>query len=91
MEVDKMKEYIELRVMRLAEYIVETGDTVRGTSKVFGVSKSTIHKDVSQRLFEINPLLAREVRRVLLKNKAERHLRGGKATQIKYLKKSKIK
>lgn len=85
-----MKEYIELRVMRLAEYIVETGDTVRGTSRVFGVSKSTIHKDVSQRLFEINPLLAREVRRVLQKNKAERHLRGGKATQIKYLKKRKI-
>ncbi len=85
-----MKEYIELRVMRLAEYIVETGDTVRGTSRVFGVSKSTIHKDVSQRLYEINPLLAREVRRVLQKNKAERHLRGGKATQIKYLKKRKI-
>jgi len=85
-----MKEYIELRVMRLAEYIVETGDTVRGTSKIFGVSKSTIHKDVSQRLFEINPLLAKEVRRVLQKNKAERHLRGGKATQIKYLKKRKI-
>lgn len=85
-----MKEYIELRVMRLAEYIVETGDTVRGTSKIFGVSKSTIHKDVSQRLFEINPALAKEVRRVLQKNKAERHLRGGKATQIKYLKKRKI-
>lgn len=85
-----MKEYIELRVIRLAEYIVETGDTVRGTSKIFGVSKSTIHKDVSQRLFEINPMLAKEVRRVLQKNKAERHLRGGKATQIKYLKKRKI-
>jgi putative DeoR family transcriptional regulator (stage III sporulation protein D) len=85
-----MKEYIELRVLRLAEYIVETGDTVRGTSKIFGVSKSTIHKDVSQRLFEINPTLAKEVRRVLQKNKAERHLRGGKATQIKYLKKRKI-
>jgi putative DeoR family transcriptional regulator (stage III sporulation protein D) len=85
-----MKEYIELRVMRLAEYIVETGDTVRGTSKIFGVSKSTIHKDVSQRLCEINPVLAREVRRVLQKNKAERHLRGGKATQIKYLKKRKV-
>lgn len=85
-----MKEYIELRVLRLAEYIVETGDTVRGTSKIFGVSKSTIHKDVSQRLFEINPALAKEVRRVLQKNKAERHLRGGKATQIKYLKKRKI-
>ena len=85
-----MKEYIELRVLRLAEYIVETGDTVRGTSKIFGVSKSTIHKDVSQRLFEINPALAKEVSRVLQKNKAERHLRGGKATQIKYLKKRKI-
>ena len=85
-----MKEYIELRVLRLAEYIVETGDTVRGTSRIFGVSKSTIHKDVSQRLFEINPALAREVRRVLQKNKAERHLRGGKATQIKYLKRRKI-
>jgi putative DeoR family transcriptional regulator (stage III sporulation protein D) len=72
MEVVAMKEYIELRVLRLAEYIVETGDTVRGTSKIFGVSKSTIHKDVSQRLFEINPALAKEVRRVLQKNKAER-------------------
>ena len=90
MEVVAMKEYIELRVLRLAEYIVETGNTVRGTSRIFGVSKSTIHKDVSQRLFEINPTLAREVRRVLQKNKAERHLRGGKATQIKYLKRRKI-
>lgn len=85
-----MKEYIELRVMRLAEYIVETGDTVRGASRVFGVSKSTIHKDVSQRLYEINPSLAREVQRVLQHNKAERHLRGGKATQIKYLRRRSI-
>lgn len=79
-----MKEYMESRVMRLAEYIVETGDTVRGASKVFGVSKSTIHKDVSERLKEIDPFLAKEVKQVLEKNKAERHIRGGIATQQKY-------
>ena len=80
-----MKEYMESRVMRLAEYIVETGDTVRGASKIFGVSKSTIHKDVSERLKEIDPFLAKEVKQVLEKNKAERHIRGGIATQQKYL------
>ena len=80
-----MKEYMEDRAIRLAEYIVETGDTVRGASKVFGVSKSTIHKDVSERLKEIDPFLAKEVKTVLEKNKAERHIRGGIATKQKYL------
>lgn len=80
-----MKEYMEARAIRLAEYIIETGDTVRGASKVFGVSKSTIHKDVSERLKEVDPMLAKEVKCVLDKNKAERHIRGGKATQKKYL------
>lgn len=79
-----MKEYMESRAVQLGEYIIKTGDTVRGASKVFGISKSTIHKDVSERLREIDPLLAREVKRVLEKNKAERHIRGGQATQKKY-------
>jgi len=82
-----MKEYIEQRVKMIAEYIVETGSTVRDAAIVFRVSKSTVHKDMSERLSEINPLLAKKVRRVMGKNKAERHIRGGRATQIKYSKK----
>ena len=64
--------------------IIETKDTVRGTAKKYGVSKSTVHKDVSQRLLRINPLLASEVRVILDENKAERHIRGGLATKHKY-------
>ena len=82
-----MKEYIEQRVKMIAEYIVETGSTVRDAAIVFRVSKSTVHKDMSERLSEINPLLAKKVRHVMGKNKAERHIRGGRATQIKYSKK----
>ena len=76
---------IEERATRLAHYIIETKDTVRSTAKKFGVSKSTVHKDVSDRLLKINPVLAKEVREVLDENKAERHLRGGMATKLKYL------
>ena len=79
-----MKEYMEQRAIKLAEYIIETGDTVRGASKVFAVSKSTIHKDITERLKEVDINLAREVKVVLEKNKSERHIRGGNATKLKY-------
>ena len=75
---------IEERAIKVAEYIIETEDTVRGAAKKFGISKSSIHKDVSQRLLKINYPLAMEVRKVLDKNKAERHIRGGMATKLKY-------
>ncbi|WP_130862034.1 sporulation transcriptional regulator SpoIIID [Bacilliculturomica massiliensis] len=79
-----MKDYIEERVLELARYIIETNSTVRGAAKKFRVSKSTVHKDVTERLLEINPALAHEVKTVLDSNKAERHIRGGLATQMKY-------
>jgi putative DeoR family transcriptional regulator (stage III sporulation protein D) len=81
---------IEERAVSLAHYIIETKDTVRSTAKKFGVSKSTVHKDVSDRLLKINPVLAKEVRAILDENKAERHLRGGMATKLKYLKEKEI-
>ena len=80
-----MKDYIEERVLNIAEYIIASNSTVRETAKRFGVSKSTVHKDVSDRLLQINPALAKEVRKVLDVNKAERHIRGGLATREKYL------
>lgn len=79
-----MKDYIEERVLELAKYIIETKTTVRQTAAKFRVSKSTVHKDVTERLQEINPALAYEVKLVLENNKAERHLRGGMATREKY-------
>lgn len=79
-----MRGYIEQRVMQVAGYILETGATVRDAARQFGVSKSTIHKDVCDRLQRLNLQLYRQVRVVLEKNKAERHLRGGKATHRKY-------
>ena len=75
---------IEERAVNLAQYIIDTKDTVRGAAKKFGVSKSTVHKDVSQRLLTINYALALEVRKILDENKAERHIRGGMATKLKY-------
>lgn len=80
-----MKEYIEERALEIGTYIMESNATVRQTAKKFGVSKSTVHKDVSERLEHINPSLAAEVRKVLDVNKAERHIRGGLATREKYL------
>ena len=77
---------IEERAINLAHYIIETKETVRSTAKIFGISKSTVHKDVSERLLKINPALAKEVRKILEENKAERHIRGGMATKMKYLK-----
>ena len=79
-----MKDYIRERVIAVAKYILDSKATVRETAKVFGVSKSTVHKDVTERLHRINPLLAGEVKKVLEYNKAERHIRGGKATKEKY-------
>ncbi len=78
------KKTIEERSIELAQYIISSKDTVRGTAKKFGISKSTVHKDVSERLKKINPNLAKKVRVVLDENKAERHIRGGMATKRKY-------
>ena len=76
---------IEERAIKLAHYIIETKETVRSTARTFGISKSTVHKDVSERLIKINPELAKEVREVLDENKSERHIRGGMATKLKYM------
>ena len=75
---------VEERAIALAQYIIDSKDTVRGAAKKFGVSKSTVHKDVSERLIHINRALAQDVRKILDKNKAERHIRGGMATKLKY-------
>ena len=80
-----MKEYIEERAVEIGNYIVETRATVRQTAKRFGISKSTVHKDVTSRLMSLNPALARRARAVLDVNKSERHIRGGMATREKYL------
>lgn len=82
--LSKGKLTIEERAVNLAHYIIESKDTVRGTAKKFGISKSTVHKDVSERLLKINPSLAQEVRIILDENKAQRHIRGGMATKKKY-------
>ncbi|MCG8502750.1 MAG: sporulation transcriptional regulator SpoIIID [Firmicutes bacterium] len=83
-----MKEYIEERTVMLAEYIIHNKTTVRETAKRFGISKSTVHKDVTERLLKINPQLAKSAKKVLEENKAERHIRGGLATKRKYKKDS---
>ena len=80
-----MKSYIEERVINIANYIIENNATVRQTAKKFGISKSTVHKDVTERIVQINPTLAAEARKVLNVNKSERHIRGGMATKEKYL------
>ncbi len=79
-----MRDLSEARAVHLGEYILETGATVRATAKVFKISKSTVHKDVTERLRYENPMLYREVKQVLLKNKSERHIRGGMATKKKF-------
>lgn len=80
-----MKDYIEERAIEIANYIIHEKATVRQTAKKFGVSKSTVHKDVTDRLLQVNPELANEARKVLDVNKSERHIRGGLATKEKYL------
>ncbi|MGL5244182.1 MAG: sporulation transcriptional regulator SpoIIID, partial [Sarcina sp.] len=70
--------------LEVAQYIIDSRATIRKTAKVFGVSKSTIHKDMTERLPKINPSIAEEAKNILDLNKAERHIRGGKATKLKY-------
>ena len=79
-----MKDYIEERAVAIANYIIDHNATVRQTAKKFGISKSTVHKDVTDRLEHINPSLAARARIVLDVNKSERHIRGGLATREKY-------
>ncbi|MBQ8507295.1 MAG: sporulation transcriptional regulator SpoIIID [Clostridia bacterium] len=79
-----MREDVRLRVMQAAEYILETGATVRSCAAKYGVSKTTIHKDMRDRLPQLDGVLFREVDAVLRKNLEERHLRGGAATRAKY-------
>ena len=80
-----MRDYIEERAVEVANYIIENNATVRMAAKRFGISKSTVHKDCTERLLQINPSLAKEVRGILEVNKQERHIRGGKATKEKYM------
>ena len=80
-----MKDYIEERAVEIADYIIENNATVRQTAKQFRISKSTVHKDVTERLLQINPALAGETRKVLDMNKSERHIWGGMATREKHL------
>ena len=79
-----MKDYIENRVLDVAKYIIDSKSKIRKTAKIFGVSKSTIHKDMTERLPLINPQIAEQAKIVLDINKSERHIRGGKATKMKY-------
>ena len=80
-----MKDYIEERAVEIANFIIQEKATVRQTAKKFGVSKSTVHKDVTDRLLQFNPELASQARKVLDVNKSERHIRGGLANKEKYL------
>ena len=79
-----MQEYIQKRVLEICSYILDTRATVRQAAQIFQVSKSTVHKDMTERLPYLNKQLAAEVKSVLEQNKAERHLRGGEATRKKY-------
>ena len=79
-----MKEYIEERTIEVAQYIIDKKATVRAAAKKFGISKSTVHKDITERLLQINKSLAHDVKLVLDENKSERHIRGGEATREKY-------
>ncbi|WP_028309785.1 sporulation transcriptional regulator SpoIIID [Desulfitibacter alkalitolerans] len=79
-----MQDYIRQRVLDISRYIIKEGTTVRSTANIFGVSKSTVHKDVTERLPKINEELFLEVKKILENNKAERHIRGGEATRKKY-------
>ncbi|WP_066174966.1 sporulation transcriptional regulator SpoIIID [Bacillus marinisedimentorum] len=79
-----MHDYIKERTIKIGQYIVETKKTVRVIAKEFGVSKSTVHKDLTERLPDIHPELANEVKKILDYHKSIRHLRGGEATKLKY-------
>lgn len=84
-----MHDYIKERTIKIGHYFVETKNTVRMIAKKFGVSKSTVHKDLTERLPEINPDLASQVKEILEYHKSIRHIRGGEATKIKYKRKAK--
>lgn len=79
-----MQDHIRERVLELGSYMAESGATVRQTAGQFGVSKSTVHKDITERLPQLDEITAARVRDILDNNKAERHLRGGEATKLKY-------
>lgn len=79
-----MRDYISERVITLAQYMIDHKATVRATAKKFGISKSTVHKDISERLQRLNPALFSEAKEILDENKSQRHIRGGLATKIKY-------
>ena len=79
-----MKEYMEERITSIADYIIETKATVREAAHIFKISKSTVHKDMSERLLELNPQKAAVVQSIMQNNKEERHIRGGLATHNKY-------
>ena len=81
----QVKDYIEERAIEIARYVINNNATVRKKNKKYGISKSTVHKDCTDRLSQINPGLAGRVRQVLDVNKQERHIRGGMATREKYL------
>jgi putative DeoR family transcriptional regulator (stage III sporulation protein D) len=89
--VERVHDYIRERTIKIGRYFVETRNTVRMIAKEFGVSKSTVHKDLTERLPEINPDLANQVKEILEYHKSIRHIRGGEATRIKYKKKSQLK
>jgi len=84
-----MRDLSETRAVSLGKYIIKTGSTVRAAARVFHISKSTVHKDISQRLMRIDPVLYKSVKKVMDTNRAERHIRGGAATRKKYLLKKK--
>lgn len=79
-----MREFSSNRAVMLGEYIIDTGATVRAAAKVFKISKSTVHKDITAKLRQESPALYLEVKKVLEQNKSERHIRGGMATRRKY-------
>ena len=83
-----MKDYIAERVLDIANYMLESRCTVRSAASKFGVSKSTVHKDISARLKSISPTIFAEIKKILEINKQERHIRGGNATKIKYMNKN---
>ena len=85
-----MKSYIEERAIDIANYIIDNNATVRQAAREFKVSKSTVHKDCTERLVQINPSLSKRVRQILDVNKQERHIRGGMATREKYLHKVQV-
>ncbi len=85
-EANGVHDYIKERTIKIGNHVVETRETVRVIAKEFGVSKSTVHKDLTERLPEINPLLANQVKEILHYHKSIRHIRGGEATRKKYRK-----